>query len=151
MNNILRCRICGKVCKHLGSHLFHRHDMLARDYKTKFELPWKMGLVTPEIKRKQREANFRHNASKNPDFIKGGKKNQFKKGRTGQRRISTHERQVIMARILSVNKRKKVLQQCPVCRMQYNHVESHMLQVHKLISVKDLVIRESYENTGRRS
>jgi len=138
MDNLLRCRICKREYKHLGSHLFHRHDMLARDYKTKFELPWKMGLVTPEIKRKQREANFRHNASRNPDFLKGGKKNQFKKGRTGQRRISEHERKNIMNRILDVNDRKKVLQQCPVCKMKFNHVESHLYLKHKLISVKNL-------------
>jgi hypothetical protein len=112
--------------------------MLARDYKSKFELPWKMGLVTPEIKRKQRAANLKHDACRNRNFKKGGTKYQFRKGHTGQRRISEHERKVIMKRILDVNDRKKILQQCPVCKMKFNHVESHLYRSHKLISVKNL-------------
>jgi hypothetical protein len=43
-----------------------------------------------------------------------------------------------MKRILEVNKRKKNLQSCPVCKMKFNHVESHLYTKHKLISVKNL-------------
>ena len=132
---MLLCQLCGRKFKHLGSHIYHKHNLLARDYKTMFELPWKMGLVTREIKRKQRAANLKHDACRNKNFAKAGTKFQFKKGHTGQRRISEHERQTILKRILNVNRRKTILEKCPVCRMKFNHVESHLYQVHSLLKV----------------
>jgi hypothetical protein len=141
MDDILRCRECNRYYKHLGSHIWHRHKMLARDYKTKFGLPWKMGLVTPDIAHKQSVANRKHKAIRRRNFLKGGVRNRFKKGHTGQRRISEHERINIMKRILDVNKRKKKLQRCPVCRMQFNHMESHLYQKHKLINVRGLQMK----------
>ena len=133
----LVCQVCRKRFHHLGSHIWHKHKMLARDYKTEFELPYKMGLVSEQVRHKQRIAENKWKGHKN--FKKGGKKYQFKKGHTGQRRISDFERAKILKQIINVNREHKKLKQCPVCRMQYNHVESHLYQVHKLVSVERLL------------
>ena len=130
----LKCRECGKQFKHLGSHIFHKHNMLAREYKSKYELPYIMGLVTEEISEKQRKANKRNKSHQ--WMVKKSKKYRFKKGHPGQRRISEHERKVIFERILRVNKSYKIPRSCPVCRMKFNHLESHLFQKHGLIKVR---------------
>ncbi len=135
---ILDCMVCGKNFKHLGSHIYHRHGITAKEYKTEYELPYNMGLISLEIYQKKSDA-FEADREK---YVKnllgnGSKARQFKKGRTGQRRISQHERQVIMERILNVNRiRSSRKVNCPVCRMQFKAVETHLLLVHKLIKVK---------------
>ncbi len=134
MDTRLKCLICGKMYRHLGSHLYHTHQMKAHDYKARFELPFSMPLVTDDIADKQRESAEKYKAHVN--FKKIGRKFQFKKGHTGQRRISEHERRAIIERINEVNRRKKKVQQCPVCRIYFKHVESHMYRVHGLIKVK---------------
>lgn len=131
VNGKLFCRECKKYYSHLGSHVYHAHGMLARDYKEKYELPYAMGLVTIDISKKQSEANKKYFSQKNLNT-----KYSFKKGHTGQRRISEHERRIILERIQEVNERKKKEQRCPVCKMYFHHVESHLYRKHQLISVK---------------
>lgn len=131
----LKCLICYKKYSHLGSHIRHKHKILAREYKEEFGLPYKMALISNEIYLKKKEA-FEKDADKYLANLKKGKKNQFKKGHTGLRRISEHERKVNLERILAVNKKKKKLEQCPVCKMLFNHVESHLANKHKLLKIK---------------
>ena len=131
---MLTCKICHKQFNHLGSHIWHKHKMLAREYKKEFELPYKMSLITPEIKKKKRIKTLL-----NPTWKKNfsnSKQYQFKKGKTGLRRISEHERKTNIKRINAVNKRKKKLTLCPVCKMKFNHIESHLYNAHKLLMVK---------------
>ena len=135
MEEKLKCRVCNKRFNHLGSHLWHKHKLLARDYKERFGLPYKMGLVSEHIREKQQEANARWKGRVRKNLLKGGKKYQFKKGRSGQRRISEHERKVILKRIIGVNKNHAKLQACPVCKIKFNHMESHLYQVHSLIKI----------------
>lgn len=131
---MLTCAVCNKKYAHLGSHVYHAHGMLAREYKERFGLPYNMGLVTAAIARKQREHNRKGRSYEN--FKATGTRYHFRKGHTGQRRISEHERRVIVERIEQVNARKaRRMQQCPVCRMKFHHVESHMYQAHKLVRV----------------
>ncbi len=133
----LKCLLCGNFYSHLGSHIWHKHKILARDYKEEFELPYKMPLINRDIYIKKKFA-----FEKNADFYlenirEKGKKYQFKKGQTGQRRISQHERDVVLKRILNVNKnRKGKLEKCPVCKMKFNHLASHLANKHKLLIIK---------------
>ena len=70
------------------------------------------------------------------DNIKeSGKKNQFKKGRSGIRRISKIEKENIIKRINKVNSQNKVFKNCPVCNIKYKHLESHLYNKHKLLRV----------------
>ena len=133
----LKCKICNKLYSHLGSHIFHAHGILAREYKQEFGLPYKMSLITNDIKKKKQDAFEEDREKYVKNLLKSGKKYQFKKGRTGQRRISEHERKTIIARINDVNKKRKP-GNCPVCRMGFKNVDSHLYQVHKFINVKNL-------------
>lgn len=127
---MLTCQLCNKEYSHLGSHIWHAHKMLARDYKTMFELPWKMSLITEEIKEKKRLAF-------DPETLKNlTREHSFVKGHSGHRRISEHERRVIVERINNVNVTMKgKFEQCPVCKMKFQHLKSHLYNKHNLISV----------------
>lgn len=129
----IKCLICGKYWNHLGSHLWHKHQVLARDYKEEFGLPFKMSLISQEVYEKKSEAFNKHRKKYLNNLLKSGKKYRFKKGQSGVRRISEYEKKKVLARILDVNKRKEKLESCPVCRMKFNHVESHLFNKHKLL------------------
>lgn len=127
--------MCGKQYHHLGSHIWHAHKILAREYKEEFELPFKMSLISNQVYEKKREAFEDKREMYLANLAKGGKKHQFKKGHSGVRRISQYERKALMERILKVNKSKEKLAQCPMCRMKFNHIESHLFNKHKLLKV----------------
>lgn len=133
INGKLKCRICGKLYSHLGSHIWHGHKITAREYKTEYGLPYNMALISPEIILKKKEAEANNPSWKNN--FKRSIKYQFKKGKTGQRRISQHEREVTLARINEVNKNRKP-EPCPVCKMIYQNVDSHLATKHKLLRIK---------------
>ena len=125
---MLKCEICAKHFNHLGSHVWHKHKITARDYKTMFELPWKMSLISEEVKQKKRDA-FDPVSLKNLTT-----EHSFKKGNSGHRRISEHERKTILARINDVNTTHlKPIHQCPVCKMKFKHLESHLYNKHNLL------------------
>jgi hypothetical protein len=132
----LACRFCGKTYRHLGSHLYHGHKVLAREYKEMFELPFREALIDQGIYEKKKAAFEKGREKYIKNLTKAGKKYQFKKGQTGQRRISQSEKGRIIRRIKGINKKRAVLKPCPVCRMKFNNVESHLYQKHRLICVK---------------
>jgi len=136
MTDKLKCLICKKRYSHLGSHIWHGHKILAREYKEEFELPFKMSLISDTIYEKKRAAFELDRERYLKNLTKSGKKYQFKKGHSGLRRVSQHERKILIERILKVNKSKGRLEQCAVCRMKFNHLESHLYNAHRLISVK---------------
>lgn len=132
--NMLTCKICHKQFKHLGSHIWHKHKILAREYKERFGLPYNMGLITEEIReKKRRTATWQKTWKKN---FKNSKKYQFRKGHSGHRRISRYERKQIIKRIKSVNSENAKFFQCPVCKMKFHHLESHLYNKHKLLKVE---------------
>jgi len=137
MKKELKCLICSNFYNHLGSHVWHKHKILAREYKEKFELPYNTALISKEIKEKK-QIKFELNREKYiKNLNKYGKKYWFKKGKTGQRRISQKERETNLERIMNVNKRhSQKLEKCPVCKIQYRHVESHLANKHKLLKIK---------------
>jgi len=95
----LKCLICGKRFNHLGSHIWHRHKITAREYKEEFGLPYKMALISTEVKLKKQDA-FEKDREKYLVNIINNKKWQFKKGKSGIRRISQRERMEIFIIIL---------------------------------------------------
>lgn len=132
----LKCLLCGKLFNHLGSHLWHGHEVLAREYKEAHGLPYNMALISDQVYQKKSEAFEQHRKKYLKALTKHGKKYQFPKGHSGERRISEKERTTIIARIKDVNKRKEQRQACPICKTTYNHLESHLYNKHRLISVK---------------
>lgn len=133
--NKLKCRICGRVFRHLGSHLWHRHGVLAKEYKEEYGLPFREALISTDIYEKKRNKFELDREKYLKNLLRGGKKHQFKKGNSGVRRVSALERQRFIKRIEGVNKRKGKLLPCPVCRMKFYHIESHLFNKHRLIRV----------------
>ena len=132
----LTCKLCGKTFKHLGSHLWHKHKVLAHEYKEQFGLPFREALIDIDIYKKKK-AHFDKHRKKYLKKLVRDNGYRFKKRRTGQRRISQKERDTVVARIKRVNERKlSKLKPCVVCHMKYDHVESHLYTKHGLIKVK---------------
>lgn len=130
----LTCKLCGKNCAHLGSHIYHKHGISAREYKEEFELPYQMSLISVEI-REKKIARFDEGREK---YLKNlTRQHSFEKGRDGNRRISGYERKTVEARIKEVNARKssKGYEPCPVCAMKFKHLESHLFNAHGFIKV----------------
>ncbi len=130
----LICKICGKEFEHLGSHVWHKHKIKAKEYKKMFELPYNEALISTDIYLKKKEAweERKNHYLKN---LKKGKKHQFKKDRNGQRRISKSERKRFIKRIKGVNKNRK-LELCPICKVKYYNLDSHLFNKHNLLRIK---------------
>ena len=132
---MLRCKICKNYYNHLGSHIWHGHHILAKEYKGMFGLPYNMALITEEIKEKKRRAvKMWRTWKKN---FKDSKKYQFKRGWScGYHRTSESEKRAIIKRIKGVNERKRKLSLCPICRVKFYHIESHLFNKHRLLMAK---------------
>jgi len=78
--NKIQCLICGNWYRQVGSHIVQRHDMTARQYREKFHLEVKKGILPPDLK-----ALFGKQALENGTWknLKVGKKFWFKKGQAG--------------------------------------------------------------------
>jgi len=134
----LTCKICGKNFKHLGSHIFHQHGLTAREYKMEYGLPYKMGLISVEIYEKK-SARFEEDREKYLGNIRaGGEKNQFKKGHANfGMRTSEWDRKRQIKQIEAINEgRKSKMEPCPVCKMTFRSVESHLYNKHGLLISK---------------
>lgn len=131
----LKCKICGKFFNHLGSHIFHGHGMLAKEYKTEFELPYKMSLISSQVKKKKQIHFEEHRDKYIKNLLKFGKKYFFKKGQDGHRRISKYERKQFIERINLVNKNRKP-ENCLVCKMTFDNMDSHLYSGHRLLRIK---------------
>lgn len=129
----LKCKICNKIFKHLGSHVWHKHKVLSRDYKMEFGLDIKTALVTEDIKEKQKEHSRKWKTY--VGNFKGSKKYQFKPGaRYKSQYISPQQRKRILINLVKMNKKKK--EHCPVCNIIFDAVDSHLFNKHKLLRVK---------------
>jgi len=124
---MLKCLICNFSFKHLGSHLWQRHKMLSRDYKTKFGLDIKHALITDEIKEKKRIA-----LERSPTWkvnFKNSEQYQFKKGvrnrwyfsEESKKRYAEQSKQLLNHR-----------EHCPVCNIIFNNIASHLREKHGL-------------------
>ena len=72
-----QCGICGKWYVQVGSHIFNRHGMTAREYREKFDLPVKRGIVPKWYREKKAKQCAENGTIKN---LKAGKVNWYKKG-----------------------------------------------------------------------
>lgn len=133
----LTCKICKKSFSHLGSHIYHAHKMLARDYKTKFGLPYSEALISETIYYKKVKA-FNLHRNKYLANIVNNTQTRFIKGESRQgRRISELERKRFIARIDQVNQSAH-FETCPVCNMQFKALASHLFNKHGLIIAKQI-------------
>ena len=129
----MKCLICNKNYRHLGSHIWHKHKMYAIQYKEKFGLDHKFSLIDEDIKEKKRKSFW-----KNPTHIKNfknGVKYQFKKGKVPVKGYySAQSKKRVYIQLIKMNNRKK--ERCPVCNMIFKNVDSHLYMKHNLLRVK---------------
>lgn len=80
-----QCKICGRWYIQLGSHIVQRHGMTAREYREKFNLPLKKGIVPKWYKDFKGKQALDNKTCKN---LKLGKKFRYKKGDPRAKKVS---------------------------------------------------------------
>lgn len=75
-----QCLICGKWYVQVGSHSFLRHGLTGRQYREKFELEVKRGIVPEWYRKLKGEQALDNETYKN---LEAGTKYRFKKGQKG--------------------------------------------------------------------
>ena len=73
----IKCLVCGRYSVRPISHVWQKHDMTAREYKTEFGLDLKKGIATEEYKDRMRDHVFSNGTV---DNLKRGEVYRFKKG-----------------------------------------------------------------------
>lgn len=124
----IKCKICGDEFKHLGSHIYHKHGMKAKDYKKKFGLDVNKPLISKEI-RKKKQQHWDKNKEK---YLKNldSEKYQFKKGEVNRKYYSKETKERAKNQLKELNNDEK--HHCPVCNMKFKKVRVHLKQKHGL-------------------
>ena len=73
----IRCQICGKWYRQVGSHVFLRHKILAREYRKAFGFDVKRGQLSDDLRELKGAQVFENGTVKN---LKKGKKFWFVSG-----------------------------------------------------------------------
>ena len=82
----IQCQICGKWYVQVGSHIWNRHKMIARDYRKEYGFDVKRGQLPAWYREIKGEQVFKNGTIKN---LKEGKKFWFKEGQPG---VGVYER-----------------------------------------------------------
>lgn len=136
MNNLI-CKICGKECEHLGSHIWHAHKVKAKDYKYKYNLDFKYPLISGTVKKKKQDA-WHADADKYLENIQGeaSEKYKFKKGHSNTRTyFSEQAKKMALTNLQVMNNLEKRRGACPICKTIHNHIESHLYNKHGLLLI----------------
>lgn len=130
----LICKICFNEYQYLGSHIWHKHKIKAKDYKKMFGLDYNLPLMCEKV-RKKKQIAWKKGKKKYLKNLKiGQEKFKFKKGKRHRNYFSKNSIKEVTERIKKVNNRKKEI--CPVCNMKFKNLDSHLYNKHKLIRVR---------------
>jgi len=73
----LQCKICKKWYIQLGTHIFSKHNLTAREYREEYDYPVKRGIVPSWYRQKKGNLAIKNKTYKN---LEAGKKYRYKKG-----------------------------------------------------------------------
>jgi len=76
----IKCLICKRWYRQVGSHIVQVHQMTAREYREFFDLEVKKGILTPELRDLYGRQAIENGTWKN---LKKGRKYWYKKGQKG--------------------------------------------------------------------
>jgi hypothetical protein len=76
----IKCQICGKFFRQVGSHIVQRHGITAREYREEYGFDVKKGQLPEDYRKLKAEQAVECGGIKN---LKSGKKFWFKKGQKG--------------------------------------------------------------------
>lgn len=79
-SNKKQCLVCGKWYRQVSTHIVQRHELTAREYKEKYGLDVKRGILPADIIEIKAEKTRNNGTIEN---LKKGKKFWFKKGQPG--------------------------------------------------------------------
>jgi predicted nucleic acid-binding Zn ribbon protein len=101
-----QCLICGKWYVQVGSHAYLRHGMTGRQYREKFELEVKRGIVPEWYRKLKGDQAIDNETYKN---LEKGMKFRFKRG---DKKAGRYKRSPItLKRLHSLHQTKKVVQE----------------------------------------
>lgn len=80
IKNRIKCEICGKYYRQVGSHIVQVHKMTAREYREKYGFDVKRGQLPPDYRELKAQETYENGTIIN---LKKGKKYWFKKGQEG--------------------------------------------------------------------
>lgn len=125
----LICQICNEEYQHLGSHIWHKHKIKAREYKRMFGLDYNHALITPEIKEKK-QIQFNKHRDK---YLKNlqTEKFRFKKGEVNRKYFSQESIEKALSNIKKIED-NRVKMMCPICEVKYNNLQIHLNTKHGL-------------------
>jgi len=110
----LKCELCGKLFKHLGTHVWGGHNMLAIDYKIRFGFDRKHPLCSDYISEKHRKDSIKFELCKKGDkfgkpflFVKGDKRFFYKRSEETKRVLSKRCYDMVKASYLTEEARRK--------------------------------------------
>lgn len=132
--SLLTCLYCGKKCQHLGSHLWHSHKVRAREYKKEFGLDYNQSLISQAIYEKKSQ-HWRDNKEKYLKHFEKLKQYQFKKGEDNHKTYYSRQTK----EMLKENSKELLTSGsgiCPICKMKYQALASHLFNKHGLVQVK---------------
>ena len=99
----IQCLICGRFYTQVGSHIFQRHEMTAREYREYFELEVKRGIVPDYYRSFKGQQALGNGTWQN---LKKGKQFWFKPNDT---KAGKYKRSpVTLARLKNLHKLRKV-------------------------------------------
>lgn len=100
-DNKIQCLICGRWYVQVGTHVWYKHKMTARQYREMYKLEVKKGIVPKWYRELKGNQALKNETYKN---LKAGKKYWFKKG---QKDLGKYERsEITMERLRNLHKIK---------------------------------------------
>ena len=106
-SNKKQCLVCGKWYRQVSTHIVQRHELTAREYKEKYGLDVKRGILPIDLREIKADKTLKNGTV---DNLKKGKKFWFKKGQPGvgiyKRSAQTLERLSKGTKILIKSKNK---------------------------------------------
>lgn len=128
------CKICHEKYQHLGSHIFHKHKVTARKYKTMFGLDYNLALISKEVYEKKRDRFNEHRKKYLKNIMgKNSEKYRFKEGQQKRLYFSKQSMDRAISQLKDINDEGN----CPVCNQKFKHVGSHLFEKHGLVRVKN--------------
>ena len=130
----IKCKICGKKYKYLGTHIAKAHGITTREYKQMYGFDYNLPLMSKEVQEKKRVA-FNKDRDKYLNNLKKGKKYRFKKGKINREYFSKQSKNRALENLKIIND-STIRLQCPFCNMKYKNLQVHLMNKHKVKIVK---------------
>lgn len=131
---MLKCEICSFGYHHLGSHIWHKHKIKAREYKKMFGLDYNHALIDDDIKLKKQVA-FEKDREKYLKNLSNSEQYRFKKGEINREYFSQESQERYNQQLEEINSNTTKLL-CPLCEVRFSNLQVHLNTKHRIKMVK---------------